>query len=613
MAGASDAGMGGEAGAEEGGSAGRDAQAGEAGTANDAGAGGMAGDSSVSMDLEIAQPILAVGKTYVPFTGKISASGAAHYTWSLTSGALPAGLTLQGAKSATLTIAGTPTEAGQFPIGLTVTDGSITKSVDVTLAVTHSALFLSDRNVAGVNELFVAEVGAGSAAAPVRLSASIPSGGGVSSYAWSPDGSKVLYLATQSSGGATELWVASLATPRTVQRVSAPGATVSTMVWLGEGNVAAYSTSVGDTYLAELSEGSPGSSKLAISGHGSAAVLRASPNGVSLGVNLNNEAIHTNEISYVTWAPGGVTVVLLLKAQGAGPYFSYDGRYAMINDGPSASWLDLSLPGPLGNNIPSGNGVGISWSPHAESLFMVVGGGSAYSFGRGDFTAAGMTTASLATANDCGGAVPVRWSPDAKNGLYGCAADVRGIGNLATAVAGTDFSLLPSGLLSKAFTDTPSIDWSPDSKWVALRADRDVDAQYDLYLVRWSAPGVAYKPHTNSIAPGVTTWAFAENSQSIAFVGTIAPQSNAGLYLSKLPVSGAPPIGTLVSAPASSVVQNDINWLPGSRMIAYRATVSGASQLFAVPVSADGTAGSPLSISGVSGTGVSSYQLAPTR
>src|SRR5436190_1028110 len=100
----------------------------------------MAGESSIDTELEIAPPTLATGKTYLPFAGKISASGAAHYTWSITSGALPAGLTLQGAQSAAATIDGTPTEAGQFPISLSVSDGTTTKTVDVTLAITHSAL-----------------------------------------------------------------------------------------------------------------------------------------------------------------------------------------------------------------------------------------------------------------------------------------------------------------------------------------------------------------------------------------------------------------------------------------------------------------------------------------
>ncbi len=92
---------GGEAGADRGGSGGLDAQAGEAGTGADAETAGVAGNPSIDTELEIAEPTLAVGKTYVPFTGKLSASGAAHYTWSTTSGTLPAGLTLKGAHSAT--------------------------------------------------------------------------------------------------------------------------------------------------------------------------------------------------------------------------------------------------------------------------------------------------------------------------------------------------------------------------------------------------------------------------------------------------------------------------------------------------------------------------------
>lgn len=190
---------------------------GEAGSSDGGGGAGAAGDSSVALQLEIAQPPLDIGKTYVPYTAKISASGAAQYRWSITSGLLPAGLALQGMQSATVTIAGTPSEAGQFPITVSVTDGSTTRAVDVTLVITHAAVLLSDRRLPSVNELFLAEIGGPSADTPVQLSASLPAGGSVSSYAWSPDGSKVLYLATQSSGTAAELWVASLASPGIAQ------------------------------------------------------------------------------------------------------------------------------------------------------------------------------------------------------------------------------------------------------------------------------------------------------------------------------------------------------------------------------------------------------------
>jgi hypothetical protein len=329
-------------------------------------------------------------------------------------------------------------------------------------------------------------------------------------------------------------------------------------------------------------------------------------------VSLPNNPNHMVEISYATWTSTEPKVVPLLTTQGQIGSFSYDGRYAILSDGPSGAWFDLSLPVATVNNIPSGNGVGVSWSPNTQTSFIVVGGGTGFAFARADFTAAGLTTTTLVSASGCG-TTRTRWSPIGNRGLYVCAADVRGISNLPTAVLGADFSLLPSGFLSNAFTDTQSVDWSPDSQWIALRADRDVNGQFDLYLMRWSAPGVLHKPHANSTASGVATYSFAPNAQSVAFVGTIAPQNNAGLYLTKLPANGAPPLATLISAPASSVVQNDINWLPGSRVITYRATVAGAAQLFAVPVAADGTAGSAISISGVSGSGVSSYQLAPSR
>jgi hypothetical protein len=626
VAGGTSAGAGGKAmaAAGKGGSGGANAQAGEAGSTDDAGSGGtgeeagsggMAGDASVELELAIAKPTLATGKTYVPFTGKISASGAAQYNWSITSGALPVGLGLQGAESATVTIAGNPSEAGQFPLGLSVTDGTTTKSVDVTLVITHSALFLSDRNVAGVSELFLTEIGGASVAAPVRLNAPLPSGGGVSSYSWSPDGSKVMYLATQSSGGAAELWVSSLATPGTAQRVSAAGVAVSQIVWLATGYIAAYITSAGDAYLVDLSGAAPGMSKLAVSGPATPDSLTASPNGASLIVGTAVSA-SLYALSSVTWAGGTPkSVTFEPGAPINAPTYSYDGRYGVANSANGGKWWDFSSASPVAADLGFVN-FSFSWSLRANAVVYA----EAASFtptvtaklSRAVFNGGTFTSSTLVAGSSCG-LTAAPWSPDGNHVLFRCNVDVRGVANVITAPTGTDFSLLPSGFLSNSFTDIPTAAWSPDSKWIALRADRDADAQYDLQLIRWSSPGIAYKPHPNTSGSGVTTWAFAPNSQLVAFVGKIAPQGNSGLYFSKLPSSGAPPTATLVSAPANAAVQNDINWLPGSRTISYRAVISGVPQLFALPVTADGTAGTPIPISGVSGSGVTSYQLAPTH
>jgi putative Ig domain-containing protein/WD40 repeat protein len=604
----------GEAGAEQGGNGGLGAQAGRPGIADDAGASGMAGEPSVETELEIAEPTLAAGKTYVPFTAKLSASGAAHYEWSVASGTLPAGLALQGAQSASVTIAGTPTEAGQFPLTLRVADGLLTKTVDVTLVITHSALFLSDRDTTGVNELFLTEIGGASGAKPLRLSASLPAGGNVSTYAWSPDGSKVLYLARQSSGGAEELWVASLAKPGTAQRVSAPGVNVSRMVWLTVGNVGAYMTNTGIAYLVDLSGTTPGASKEAVQESTyEPGTLLPSPNGTSLLVGTSPPKTGALVYTYVSWAAGTPKSVPVATGQTYAAY-SYDGRFAFYLSSGIGWWSELSFASVTDTSL--GWSFSGAWSPNSQVLLYSNRASSddpAKLF-RGTFDSGSLTSTALVSSSACTSMSVSPWSPDGRHGVFSCDRDLRAVANVPTAAINADFSLLPTGFSANAFTDSiQNVRWSSDSNWIALRADRDADARYDLQLIRWSAPGVTHKPHANSTASGVATWAFAPNSQSIAFVGTIAPQSNDGLYVTKLPPSGAPPTATLVSTPAGAAVQTDLNWLPGSRVITYRAAISGAAQLYAVPVSADGTAGSPVSVSGASGSGVSSYQLAPIR
>jgi len=494
-----------------------------------------------------------------------------------------------------------------------------TKAVDVTLAITHAALFLSDRNTAGVNELYLAEIGTESAATPVRLNASIPSGGGVTSYAWSPDGSKVLYLATQSSGGAAELWVASLASPGIAQRVSATGLGVKATAWLRSANIAAYVTSTGDAYLVDLSTMTPGASKLAITGStiatGAAAVaIEPSPNGTSVVVPYNiPTGFGTPSYALITWAMGSPKSVVWNGGTSAFGNYSYDGRIVTLSTSTGAQWVDLSLASPtlnpLESNLPG------AWSPNAPVLLYYsdfVSPEVSPKLKLGTFKDGKFMSSSLDPSGSCT-LLSGAWSPDGKNALLNCGPDLRGISNIAAAPVGADFSLLPSGFLTNTFAGITGAGWSPDSAWVGFLTDRDVDKQNDLYLVRWSAAGTAYKAHSNSVAQGVATYAFSPNSKSIAFVGMISPQANNALYLTKLPTTGAPPLATLISAPASAIVQSDLTWLPGSRVLTYRASVSGATQLFAVPVAPDGSAGTPVSISGVSGSGVPSYQLAPTR
>jgi hypothetical protein len=90
---------------------------------------------------DVSQDVIAVSTTTLPpaaqgtpYTATVEASGGVPpYAWSLQSGALPAGIALDGA---TGTLSGTATESGDFPITIRVTDAaSETADVDLTIHV----------------------------------------------------------------------------------------------------------------------------------------------------------------------------------------------------------------------------------------------------------------------------------------------------------------------------------------------------------------------------------------------------------------------------------------------------------------------------------------------
>jgi MYXO-CTERM domain-containing protein len=75
-------------------------------------------------------PIATLG---LPYEVQLAATGGtAAYTWSITGGALPPGLSLDGARG---WLSGTPTQEGLFPITLAVTDGRVSTAIQTHLLV----------------------------------------------------------------------------------------------------------------------------------------------------------------------------------------------------------------------------------------------------------------------------------------------------------------------------------------------------------------------------------------------------------------------------------------------------------------------------------------------
>jgi hypothetical protein len=126
--------------------------------------------------LSITSSSLAAGTSSTAYSQTLSASGGTTpYTWAVTSGTLPAGLTLA---SSTGVISGTPTTAGSSTFTVSVTDGGSpaqTKSVSTSITVTASPLSISSSSLAsGTNGTAYAQ--------------SLSATGGTPAYTWNYSG-----------------------------------------------------------------------------------------------------------------------------------------------------------------------------------------------------------------------------------------------------------------------------------------------------------------------------------------------------------------------------------------------------------------------------------------
>lgn len=85
----------------------------------------------------IATPVLFPANQNVVYTTYVTvAGGTAPYTWTVSSGTLPVGLTLNGSTSASVAITGTPTALGSSTFTLKVADGTATTPRTATVTLT---------------------------------------------------------------------------------------------------------------------------------------------------------------------------------------------------------------------------------------------------------------------------------------------------------------------------------------------------------------------------------------------------------------------------------------------------------------------------------------------
>ena len=126
---------------------------------------------TVAGALTITSTALPGGATLAPYAQTLNAGGGtAPYTWSVTSGSLPDGLTLE---APTGVLAGTPTSIGNFTFTVTATDANgVTAQKQFTVAISAGLTFVTPASLP-------------SATAGVAYSFTLKASGGQSPYSWS--------------------------------------------------------------------------------------------------------------------------------------------------------------------------------------------------------------------------------------------------------------------------------------------------------------------------------------------------------------------------------------------------------------------------------------------
>lgn len=134
------------------------------------------------LQIQQRQTVLTPGQLTVPYNLQFTAAGGSP-TWAVTSGSLPAGLTLSSAGL----LSGTPTTAGDYSFKVTATAGTRTDSQTYSMSVVPKLAIAPTQNAA--------EVGV-----PFRFTAQAT--GGKAGYTWSIDGTLPTGLTLNAATGA---------------------------------------------------------------------------------------------------------------------------------------------------------------------------------------------------------------------------------------------------------------------------------------------------------------------------------------------------------------------------------------------------------------------------
>ncbi len=516
--------------------------------------------------LQLVTDTLPDGRLGARYDATLTAAGGAgdDYTWAITSGALPAGLSVGALGTPSTTIAGTPTEFGSFDFTVTVTDADgAWGERSFSLRVDSDVLAITPATIPG------ATLGA------AYMTTLMASGGNDTRFTWALRAGETLPpgLELVDNGPAAIL----AGTPTT--RGTFPF-TVDLTNQAGERAEIAYTLAVGDAITIDTAalpparDGVPYDLTLAASGGSGGYVWLVASGALPSGLTLAN-----GRVSGTTRARGVYPLTLRVTDAGGG---SAEAAFTLEVTAPFAI-TPTALPNPT---ICTADRVTLT----------AVGGQGAHSW-------------------SLSGALPDGWLMRPSN-----TATIELVGRPTSAGSAT-FTLTVTDAVGASVSQMYTVVVADDpavQRWAVLVGDALIDEDRSVFLVDvcGATPGAMTRispdaPGTGDASAAADSVQFAPDGTAVAFIGDFNNDGNPNLYVYDLTSLGSAVNVTNYTATGASV--QDVYWAPNSDYIAFTAdpSVSGHDQLFFVDVTNRALPGAPILVNGGSAPADSAIDVMP--
>lgn len=576
----------------------------------------------VGPPLSIATLSIPEGVYLRSYSTTLTASGGSNtgFVWSVTQGTLPPGLTLAANGTPSTTLTGTISALGTFTFELEVRDSNNQVARrEYTIRVGGERRYVAwvgDSVTDNQTQIYVVDVLASPFGAPVQLNPTFAAGNvptSINYTKFSPDNSKIAFRGDFTTDGIQDLYLVDLTGPSPLAAVKISGPlganqAVGSFDWSPDSRWITFQADqdivdVLDQYVVDVSGAIPGlpqkvSGNMVTGGDVGTDRFRFSPNSQKLLYSADQLFDNMFDLFVVDLSSGSPSVEMRVNGtlnpadgdvEALGFDFAADSTHVYyvadqdtinvtelyyVDVSGATPGVPVKLNGPMvsGGNVaptdvamsPDGDWISYIADQEADTvseLYLV-------DLRTSPPSPAVKINLPLVSAGDVSSSA---WSPDSTRVLYNADQQIDAMNELYVVGVGGALPLSPIrvnapfvpafGTVSNA---TPAgYTWSPDSAWIAYRAEANVDGALDLFVVPMGASGPGTATQLNPVlaaAADIDELAFSPNSQRLLFRGDTAVANRVDLHLVDL-LNGTPgPTQFLVQPTINAGSISDAKW-----------------------------------------------------